>query len=68
MTWKLWLQGLAAAAIGGAASGATQIIGSTGTVTKMTGAAAGVGAVFTVLAYLVKSPLSMPPAPPEAQK
>ncbi|MBZ5579530.1 MAG: hypothetical protein LAP40_23465 [Acidobacteriia bacterium] len=57
MNWKLWLQGLAAAAIGGASTGATQVISTTGTVNKGTGLAALAGALVTVLAYLTKSPL-----------
>lgn len=56
MNWKTWLQGLAAAAIGGAATGATQAAAS-GTVGKTTGIMAGVGGLATVLAYLIQSPI-----------
>ena len=69
MTWKVWLQGLAAAAVGGAATGGTQAL-SSGVSLKGTGMAAAAGALVTVLAYLAKSPLggNVPPAdPPKAQ-
>jgi hypothetical protein len=56
MSWKAWLQGLAAAAIGGAATGAAQATAS-GTVGKPTAAVAGIGAIATVLGYLIKSPI-----------
>ena len=58
MNWALWLKGLAAAAIGGAATGATQAITSSGTVSVQTGVTAAAGALVTVLAYLAKSPLA----------
>ena len=64
MDWKLWLKGLAAAAIGGAASGATQALSSNGVVDSATGATALAGALVTVLAYLSKSPLGGHPADP----
>ncbi|HLK49449.1 MAG TPA: hypothetical protein VKT49_15010 [Bryobacteraceae bacterium] len=57
MNWKLWLKGLAAAAIGGAASGATQALSTKGTVDSTTGMTAAAGALVTVIAYLAKSPL-----------
>ena len=62
MNWKLWLKGLAAAAIGGAASGATQALSADGTVNSATGMTAAAGALVTVLAYLAKSPLIGQPA------
>jgi hypothetical protein len=58
MNWALWLKGLAAAAIGGAATGATQAISSSGSVSGQTGVTAAAGALVTVLAYLAKSPLA----------
>ncbi len=62
MNWKLWLKSLAAVAIGGGASGAATALqfGQVGTGTAV---AAGVGALSTVLAYLMRSPLGPPPAP-----
>lgn len=64
MNWKLWLKGLAAAAIGGAASGATQALSANGTIDSATGMTAAAGALVTVLAYLTKSPLGGQPAEP----
>jgi hypothetical protein len=64
MNWKLWLKGLAAAAIGGAASGATQALSANGAINAVTGMTAAAGALVTVLAYLVKSPLGGQPAEP----
>ena len=62
MNWRLWVRGLAAAAIGGAATGATHALSTSGgainTGTAITSAA---GALVTVLAYLAKSPLGAPP-------
>ena len=58
MNWKLWLKGLAAAAIGGAATGATNALSSSGTVDAKTGLTAAAGALVTVLAYLAKSPVA----------
>jgi hypothetical protein len=58
MNWELWLKGLAAAAIGGAATGATQAVSSSGTVNVQTAVTAAAGALVTVLAYLAKSPLA----------
>jgi hypothetical protein len=60
MNWKAWLQGLAAAAIGGAAAGATQVVSTTGTVNKGTAAMSGIGALLAALGYLIKSPLTPP--------
>lgn len=58
MNWKLWLRGLAAAAIGGAATGATQALSTGGGAVNSTTALTSVaGALVTVLAYLAKSPL-----------
>jgi hypothetical protein len=67
MNWILWLKGLAAVAIGGAATGAATAL-STGQLDKNAAITAGIGALSTVLAYLVKSPL-VPSAsqPAEAQ-
>jgi hypothetical protein len=67
MNWKLWLKGLAAAAIGGAASGATQALSSNATINAGTGMTAAAGALVTMLAYLAKSPLAGQPAPPAQQ-
>jgi hypothetical protein len=58
MNWKLWLKGLAAAAIGGAATGATHALAGSGTVNSATGITAAAGALVTALAYLAKSPLA----------
>ena len=58
MNWELWLKGLAAAAVGGAATGATQAVSSSGTVNVQTAVTAAAGALVTVLAYLAKSPLA----------
>jgi hypothetical protein len=69
MTWKFWLKGLAAAAVGGAATGATQALSTSGEVNAATGMTAAAGALVTVLAYLSKSPLAqcVPPAPADPQ-
>jgi hypothetical protein len=58
MNWKAWLKGLAAVAIGGAATGASQAVGN-GQVNKNTAITAGFGALVTVLAYMMQSPLIM---------
>ena len=60
MNWTIWLKGLAAAAIGGAASGAVTALGA-GQVNQTTAVTAAIGALSTVLAYLTKSPLAAPP-------
>jgi len=57
MNWTLWLKGLAAVAIGVAATGATAVI-NTGQLNKNVGITAAIGALSTVLAYLVKSPIA----------
>ena len=70
MNWKLWAQGLSAAAIGGAASGFSQSVTSNGgKVNTSTGICAGVGALFTAVAYILRSPLTgaQASAPVEAQ-
>jgi hypothetical protein len=56
MNWILWLKSLAAVAIGGAATGAANALG-TGQLNRNAAITAGIGALSTVLAYLVKSPL-----------
>ena len=58
MNWKAWLKGLAAVAIGGAATGAAHAVGN-GQVNANTAVTAGIGALTTVLAYLMRSPLVM---------
>ena len=58
MNWELWLKGLAAAALGGAATGATQALSASGTVNVQTAVTAAAGALMTVLGYLAKSPLA----------
>jgi hypothetical protein len=63
MNWELWLKGLAAAAIGGAATGATQALSANGAVGQSTAVTAAAGALATVLAYLMKSPLAGQSAP-----
>lgn len=52
MNWKLLLEGILSAAIGGAATGVTQLASSTGQVNKGTGTAAAIGAILGVAAYL----------------
>jgi hypothetical protein len=58
MNWKTWLKGLAAVAIGGAATGASHAV-SNGQVNAGTAVTAGVGALATVLAYMIQSPLML---------
>jgi hypothetical protein len=58
MNWKAWLKGLAAVAIGGAATGAAHAVGD-GQVNGNTAITAGIGALATVLAYMMQSPLVM---------
>lgn len=65
MNWTLWLKGLAAVAIGGAASGAASAL-SAGQLNQNTAIIAAIGALSTVLAYLVKSPLDAPAATTDA--
>ncbi len=68
MNWKLWAQGLAAAAIGGAGGGFTQAVTTNGGhINGATGICAGVGALLTAVAYILKSPLTgTAPAAPAA--
>jgi hypothetical protein len=67
MNWKLWAQGLAAAAIGGAAGGVSQAVtASQGQVGVSTAICAGVGALFTAVAYILKSPIQ--PGAPQIQQ
>jgi hypothetical protein len=62
MDWKTWLKSMAAAAIGGAATGAANTL-TTGQGGQKIAVTAGVGALATVLAYLIRSPLgSVAPA------
>jgi hypothetical protein len=56
MKWKPWLKGLAAVAVGGAFTGAADAVGK-GQLNKNTAMIAGVGAITTVVAYLLQSPL-----------
>ncbi len=64
MTWKMWLKGLAAVAIGGAATGVANAIGY-GQLNKNVAMTAGVGALSTVVAYLIKSPVATSPGEQE---
>jgi hypothetical protein len=59
MNWKAWLHSLAAAAIGGAATGAMQAL-ATGTLDITTLKVAAIGALLPVLALLKQSPLPTP--------
>jgi hypothetical protein len=65
MNWKVWLQGLGAAAIGGAATSATQVLSTTGTVNKGTALMGGIGALVGVAGYLAKSPIAASTPPKE---
>ena len=60
-----WLKGLAAVAIGGAASGVAAAL-SAGQLNRNTAITAAIGALSTVLAYLTKSPLTPPGGEPTA--
>jgi NCAIR mutase (PurE)-related protein len=62
----MWLKGLAAVAIGGAATGVANAIGY-GQLNKNVAVTAGVGALSTVVAYLIKSPVVAPPAGEQEQ-
>ena len=52
MNWKLWLEGLGTAVLGGAVTGVTQLASGSGQLTKGTGFAAALGAIFGAAAYL----------------
>ena len=67
MNWTIWLKGLAAVAIGGAAAGAANALGQ-GQLSRTTAVTAGIGALTTAIAYLLKSPVGAPSpgAPPVA--
>jgi hypothetical protein len=56
MKWITWLKGLAAVAVGGAAAGAANALGN-GQLNRSTLVTAAVGALTTVIAYLLKSPV-----------
>lgn len=60
MNWKLWLEGLGAAALSGAVTGATQAV-SAGQIGKGTGIAAAVGALLGVGVYLKQPAFATPP-------
>jgi hypothetical protein len=65
MNWKLFLQSLAAAAIGGAATSVTQVVADPGhTDFTHMGPVAGVGALVGVLGFLKQSPAPPPPPAP----
>lgn len=64
MNWKLFFEGLAAAAASGAATSLTTA--AAGGSLKAAGATAGAGAIMGVLAYL-KKPSFNPPTPPAQQ-
>jgi ABC-type uncharacterized transport system permease subunit len=64
MNWKVWLQGLAAAVIGGAATSATHILAEGAVQPKQIAIGAGMGALVTGLAYLMKSPIASDSAAP----
>ncbi len=70
MNWKVWAQGLSAAALGGAAGGTAQYTqASGGKVNSGTLVCAGVGALFTAVAYILRSPLQpAQPGDPQALK
>jgi hypothetical protein len=61
------LKGLAAVAIGGAATGAANALGY-GQLNKNVAITAGVGALSTVVAYLIKSPVAASPAGEQEQR
>ena len=65
MNWTSWLKGLAAATIGGAAAGAAAALGK-GQLNVTTAITAGVGALTTLIAYLLKSPVGAAPSAPPA--
>jgi hypothetical protein len=56
MNWITWLKGLAAVAIGGAAAGVANALGN-GQLNRSTLITAAIGALTTVIAYLLKSPV-----------
>ncbi len=65
-TVKTWLKGLASVTLSGGATGATQVIATTGTVNKGTAVVAGIGALVGLLNYLIKSPLQSSQVPAAA--
>ena len=68
MKWITWLKGLAAVAVGGATAGAANALGN-GQLNHSTLVTAAIGALTTVIAYLLKSPVggaATPPAAPQA--
>lgn len=66
MNWKAFLEGIAAAAIGGAATGGATAI-SDGTIhPKQVGAAAAAGAIIGIAAYFKQSPLKKKPKPQQS--
>jgi hypothetical protein len=60
MNWIVWLKGLAAVVIGGAAAGASNALGN-GQLNLNTAITAGLAALTTAIAYLLKSPLGATP-------
>jgi hypothetical protein len=61
MNWKTWLKGFLSAALTGGATGAGQVISTTGHVNLGTAVVAGIGALGGLINYLIQSPL-VPPA------
>ena len=52
MNWKIWLEGLASAALGGAVAGVGQLVSTTSQVNKGTGTASILGAIIGIAGYL----------------
>jgi hypothetical protein len=72
-SFTLWLKGLFAAALGGAAANATVLatdpsIYSGPAVGKRIGIVSGIGAAIAVAGYLKQSPVPASPVPNEEQK
>ena len=67
MSWRALFEGVAAAAIGGAATGATAALQDGQLTAKQIGASVAVGAIVGVAGYLKQSPLKKKPKPQPQQ-
>ena len=67
MNWKAFLEGVAAAAIGGAATGATAALQDGQLTAKQIGASVAVGAIVGISGYFKTNALKKKPQPQQSQ-
>lgn len=67
MNWKAFLEGVAAAAIGGAATGATAALQDGQLTAKQIGASVAVGAIVGISGYFKTNALKKKPQPQQSE-